>query len=99
MSYLGQRFEVPYELSGKTVRLVVDPHAERVVGVEDAAGVSLGAATPLDMLANIHRTRRKPEPVTEPMCAPRNGPNLVELAHEKYHGLGRELVLPTKSGL
>ncbi len=99
VSYLGQRFEVPYELSGKTVRLVVDPHAERVVGVEDAAGVSLGAATPLDMLANIHRTRRKPEPVTEPMCAPRNGPNLVELAHEKYHGLGRELVLPTKSGL
>ena len=51
VSYLGQRFEVPYELSGKTVRLVVDPHAERVVGVEDAAGVSLGAATPLDMLA------------------------------------------------
>jgi len=95
VSYLGQRFEVPYELSGKTVRLVVDPHAARVVGVEDAAGVSLGAATPLDMLANIHRTRRKPEPVTEPMCAPRNGPNLVELAHAKYHGLSHDPVQPT----
>ena len=95
VSYSGQRFEVPYELSGKTVRLVVDPHAARVVGVEDAAGVSLGAATPLDMVANIHRTRRKPEPVTDPMFATRNGPNLVELAHAKYHGLGHEPVQPT----
>ena len=62
VSYLAQRFEVPYELSGKTVRLVVDPHAQRVVGVEDQAGESLGQATALDRLANVHRTRRKPEP-------------------------------------
>jgi len=90
VSYLNQRFEVPYELSGKTVRLVVDPHAGRVVGVEDAAGVSLGAATPLDMLANIQRTRRKPEPLTDPASTPvRSGPNLVELAHAKYHGLAQ----------
>ena len=88
VSYLGQRFEVPYELSGKTVRLVVDPHAGRVVGVEDAAGVSLGAATALDMLANIHRVRRKPEPVADAACTPvRSGPNLVELAHAQYHGV------------
>ena len=45
-------FEVPYELSGKTVRLVVDPHAQRVVGVENEAGESLGEATPLDAIAN-----------------------------------------------
>ena len=86
VSYLGQRFEVPYELSGKTVRLVVDPHAQRVVGVEDATGASLGAATPLDLLANIQRVRRKPEPTPEVMVA-HPGPNLVELAHAKYHGL------------
>src|SRR5450830_1509279 len=89
VSYLNQRFEVPYELSGKTVRLVVDPHAARVVGVEDGAGVSLGAATPLDMLANMNRTRRKPEPVADPAFTVRNGPNLVELAHAQYHGLGQ----------
>jgi len=89
VSYLNQRFEVPYELSGKTVRLVVDPHAGRVVGVEDDAGVSLGAATPLDLLANIERTRRKPEPLADPACAVRSGPNLVELAHAKYHGLNQ----------
>jgi transposase InsO family protein len=94
VSYLAQRFEVPYELSGKTVRLVVDPHAQRVVGVEDQAGVSLGQATALDALANVHRTRRKPEPpevliesVTPTGKGPRTGPNLVELAHAQYHGV------------
>jgi transposase InsO family protein len=85
VSYLAQRFEVPYELSGKTVRLVVDPHAQRVVGVEDEAGASLGAATPLDVLANIQRVRRKPEPAAQSLAA-RSGPNLVELAHAQYHG-------------
>ena len=86
VSYLGERFEVPYELSGKTVRLVVDPHAGRVVGVEDAAGNSLGQATPLDAIANIERVRRRPEPAQMSGSA-RTGPNLVELAHAKYHGL------------
>jgi transposase InsO family protein len=85
VSYLGQRFEVPYELSGKTVRLVVDPHAARVVGVEDEAGASLGLATALDALANIKRVRRKPEPAAAAVT-PRDGPNLVEIAHRQYHG-------------
>ena len=84
VSYLGERFEVPYELSGKTVRLVVDAHAARVVGVEDDSGKSLGEATPLDAVANIKRTRRKPEPVAD--MSARNGPNLVEIAHARYHG-------------
>ena len=90
VSYLGQRFEVPYELSGKAVRLVVDPHEGRVVGVEDEAGVSLGAATALDQIANQHRTRRKPTPeVSEATAAsvqgPRSGPNLVEIALARHH--------------
>ncbi len=87
VSYLGQRFEVPYELSGKTVRLVVDPHAARVVGVEDEAGQSLGLATALDALANVKRVRRKSEPpAAAASLAPRHGPNLVEIAHRQYHG-------------
>ena len=49
-------------MSGKTVNLVVDPHGARVIGVENDAGASLGNATPLDLLANLHRVRRKPEP-------------------------------------
>ena len=49
---------MPYELSGKTVKLVVDPHAKRVLGVENDAGLSLGAATPLDRQANLKRVCR-----------------------------------------
>jgi transposase InsO family protein len=86
VSYLGQRFELPYELSGKTVRLVVDPHAQRVVGVENEHGDSLGEATALDEIGNTRRARRKPEPAAQPL-APRSGPNLVEIAHQRYHGL------------
>ena len=98
VSYLGQQFEVPYELSGKTVELVVDPHGERVIGVENDAGESLGEATALDLVANLHRVRRKPEPplddgdasvlASNPKSGPGGGgggPNLVELAHQQYY--------------
>ena len=89
VSYQGGHFEVAYELSGKNVRLIVDPHLQKVVGVEDEDGNSLGAATPLDTLANCHRRRRKPEAAngsaatnTKPAAA---SPNLVELAFEQHY--------------
>jgi hypothetical protein len=85
VSYQGRHFEVPYELSGKTVRLVVDPHVQQVVGVEDEDGNSCGVATPLDELVNCQRRRRKPGAAytstatnTTPATA---SPNLVELAN------------------
>lgn len=85
VSYLGKRFEVPYELAGKTVKLVVDPHSGSVVGIENDLGERIGAATPLDAVANIRRVRRKPgnpEAGHEIVC---DGPNLVELAYQQYH--------------
>jgi len=86
VSYQGERFEVPYELSGQSIQLVVDPHAEQVMSVEGSAGESLGAATPLDAVANNQRTRRKPRPVTdEPDPGPASS-NLVEMAYQHYHG-------------
>jgi len=85
VSYEGKRFEVPYELSGQTVQLVVDPHTETVVGVENEAGESLGLATLLDALSNLQRERRKPKPVdTETTAVKRTGPNLVEIACAQY---------------
>lgn len=87
VSWKSQQFEVAYELSGKEVQLVVDPHSGNVIGVEDDAGKSLGLATKLDAVANLNRTRRKPEP--DPKAgqpAVRTGPNLVELSLKKYHG-------------
>jgi putative transposase len=93
VSYQGRDFEVPYELAGKTVQLVVDPHGETVVGVEDGAGQSVGAATPLDATANAHRRRRRPTPEeavrgtdTDASVPGRASLNAVELAYQQYHG-------------
>jgi len=90
VSYQGDRFEVPYELSAQRVVLVVDPHTGQVHGVEDEEGQSLGAATPLDAVANVNRRRHKPEPA-EP--AARSTPtelDAVELAYRAYYGDGEE---------
>ena len=88
VSYQSGRFEVPYELAGKTVMLVVDPHTGCVIGVEDKDGQSLGSATPLDAIANLNRIRRKPaapakDGTNQPTATP--GANLVELALAHYH--------------
>jgi putative transposase len=92
VSYEGRFFEVPYEFTGKTVWLVVDPHTHTAVGVEDEAGACLGAVTPLDALANRHRLRRKPavsaeDPTqsTPPRATP-TGPTLVDLAYARHYG-------------
>lgn len=90
VSYGGRFFEVPYELAGKMVQLVVDPHTRTVVGVEDKEGASLGAATPLDKLANRHRRRRKPrdpqaEPASPSAPATRSGPTLIETAYLEHY--------------
>ena len=88
VSYQGKRFEVPYELARQRVQLVVDPHTEHVIGVEDDNAQPLGAATPLDAVANAHRARRKPKPTAPaPQGAAPTGPNAVELAYRQYHAL------------
>lgn len=84
VSFLGKRFEVPCELAGQSVLLVVDPHAGVVRGVENEQGQALGAATRLDAQANTHRRRRQPTSDATP--APAGGPNLVELAFAQHHG-------------
>jgi hypothetical protein len=67
------------------VQLVVDPHTETVVGVENKEGDSLGLATPLDTLSNLQRERRKPKLIdAETTTIKRTGPNLVEIACAQY---------------
>lgn len=79
VSYLGERFEVPYELIGKTVQLVVDPHRQKVIGVESESGDSLGKATLLNPLANCRRKRVSATP-GDTGTRGRTGANLVEMA-------------------
>ena len=90
VSYQGKRFEVPYELAGQSVRLVVDPHTRRVLGVEDDKGQALGAATPLDAVANGQRKRRKPQPPEAQKLHASTQDNAVELAYRQYHDLTQE---------
>lgn len=53
--------------------------------MEDDHGESLGAATPLDPLANVHRRRRKPRPTDPDPLRPPTTLNGVELAYRHYH--------------
>lgn len=87
VSYLGARFEVPFELAGKSIRLVVDPHAGTVLGVENESGERVGSAIALDTLANLKRVRRKPAPVADVPGTDRAATNLVELAYQQYHAI------------
>ena len=84
VSFEGRRFEVPYELAGRTVVLVVDPHAEQALAVESKDGQPLGAVTPLDALANAYRKRRQPPAAERSAASQAVGLNAVELAYRQY---------------
>ena len=87
VSFQGRFFEVSFELVGKKVVLVVDPHADSVVAVESENGQRLGHATPLDTLANLHRKRVRPSSSQEKQPIAANDPDLslVELAYQKQN--------------
>lgn len=87
LSFEGRFFEVPFELSGKTICLLVDPHSGTILGIEDDQGKSLGMATPLNAIANLDRPRRKPkDKVTRAPAAPsREALNLVEIVHQQHY--------------
>jgi transposase InsO family protein len=81
VAFAGRRFEVPYELAGRDVVLVVDPHREQVLRVESEAGQALGPATALDPVANNRRPRnRGTVGATHAEPAPPASVNAVELA-------------------
>ena len=87
VSFEGRFFEVPYELTGEPIVLVVDPHTDQVLSVESPDGQALGAATPLDKQANGQRKRRRLQhsPPENPSGIVA-GPTLVELALHQHQG-------------
>lgn len=87
VAFAGGRFEVPYELAGRELVLVVDPHREQVLRVESETGEALGPATALDAVANNRRTRSRgaASAATQPAQAP--AINAVELALECQQSL------------
>ncbi len=95
VSYQGQRFETPYELAGKTLQLVVDPHTQQAIWLEDDDGMVLGEVAPLDVIANSHRRRHKSDPPVADISHSQ-GPNLVEMAYRQYHAIDDDLATPEK---
>ncbi len=85
ISYAGQTFEVAYELSGKTIMVVVDPHTAQPVRIEDKKGKPLGDITPLDAIANNHRRRCRPRVDSDALVQTLETDSTVELAHEQYN--------------
>lgn len=61
VAFQGTLYEVPYELSGQSVILVVDPHRDQAIAVENQDGKPLGPVTRLDSKANVHRKRCQPQ--------------------------------------
>lgn len=61
VSYNGQLYEVPYELVGNKVTVVIDPEKDLVVGVLQKDSSTLIPAHPLDAKANVHRQRKRPK--------------------------------------
>jgi len=87
VSLWGQFFEVPFELSTRTLLMVTDPHSKRVVAIESLDGKPLGKATPLDRVANNSRQRHQASN-TETTAAPSiHDPefNALDQAYENYH--------------
>lgn len=61
VSYENCLFEVPYELSGQTIYLVIDPHPQDAKWVESLDYEYLGPVHLLDKRANCHRSRQRPD--------------------------------------
>jgi putative transposase len=89
VSYGGRFWEVPFELARKKLWLVVDPHTNTAVAVENDAGKHLGPVTPLDRVAN--RSRRRNQGSSKPADTQDagfkgTGPTLVDLARARHYG-------------
>lgn len=84
ISYGGNFFEVPYELVGLDVFLVVEPHQKKAIRVESESGSFLGAVTKLDPIANLKRGRARPKATSLDIIKTPKAFNMVELALKNY---------------
>jgi len=84
VSFEGCFFEVPYELAGATIVVVVDPHTGQPITIESKAGKSLGDITPLDAVANNQRRRCRSNP-DQPILSTQPAESTVELTYEQYN--------------
>jgi putative transposase len=82
----GKFFEVPYEFSGKTINLVVDPHAKIAIRAESVSGENLGGVALLDSAKNLSRKRQRPIIQTNTQSEERIY-DAIEMAYEDHKRL------------
>lgn len=81
LSFDGRMFEVPFELVGEAVYLVVDAPTSTPKYVESLDHQWLGHVHPLDKLANNERTRHRPRSTSQSTSSPKT--SLVEELFKK----------------
>lgn len=84
ISWGGKLFEVPYQMVGDKIILVVDPHTHTALRIESPFGDDLGAVVLLDAHANLDRKRQRPH---HSAVQRKQGENAVELAYHAYSDL------------
>ena len=81
VSWDGKCFEVHHNLVGEKVTLVVNPHTQTILRVENAFGGNFGLANPIDRIQNTHRKRQRPHHEESSIQARES---MVEMIHEDY---------------
>ena len=82
VSWDGHCFEVHHHLVGEKVTLVVDPHTQTILRVENAFGDNLGPANSMDRIKNTHRRRQRPHQEEQVITQPIE--SMVETVHQDY---------------
>jgi transposase InsO family protein len=98
VSFAGSIYEVPFELTGKYIYLVVDPFDNAIVALETLTHESCGSAFPLNKLANNHRHRQQSGDVTPSENKNPGIPNLVDSITDKAIE-AFDITSPTKPSL
>jgi len=94
VTWEGMIFEVPYELAGEKVQLVVCPHSKTAIKVESLEGKYLGATHPLDKQSNCYRQRQRSTTVSTTCTTPLKKESVVEIALTTYN---QQQLIPTTS--
>ena len=84
----GCFYEVPYQYEGQTVVLVVDPHADKALYIENQNGGYLAAVTPLAREANTYRKRQRPLPASAVDSVSRSFSSVEMLYEQQERALG-----------
>ncbi len=83
LTFPSRVFEVPYELTGKTGVLVIDPHTQQPQRCESKTGQDRGAVVPCEPGANTQRRRSRTASTDEYRSASNPAESLVKIDYQQ----------------